>query len=143
MISCSCCGQGCGEVKCPYNIENCDIEKYVKKKSSCLEKVNGRVQLKRNHQYYYQVQQQFFVADSEYCNFVVCSFDNNKQTKFFVERIYKDTSHWESVLPKLTKVWRSYILPEILGREFLESTTMLHLYQQVILRLFATAEITK
>ena len=40
LVSCSCCGNGCGEVKCPYNIENCDLESYVEKKNSCLEKVN-------------------------------------------------------------------------------------------------------
>ena len=116
LVSCSCCGNGCGEVKCPYNIENCDLESYVEKKNSCLENVNGKVQLKRNHQYFFQVQQQLFITDSQYCDFVVCSFDNNNQTRFFLERIYKDISHWESVLPKLTKVWRSCILPEILGR---------------------------
>ena len=70
LVSCSCCGNGCGEVKCPYNIENCDLESYVEKKNSCLEKVNGKVQLKRNHQYFFQVQQQLFITDSQYCDFV-------------------------------------------------------------------------
>ena len=28
LCSCGCCGEGCGEVKCPLNIENCDFESY-------------------------------------------------------------------------------------------------------------------
>jgi len=58
LTSCDCCGLGCGEVKCPYSIENCDFESYVKKKTACLEKLdNGVFQLERHHNYYYQVQQ--------------------------------------------------------------------------------------
>ena len=38
LCSCDCCGMGCGEVKCPFCIENCDFEQYVQKRSSCLKK---------------------------------------------------------------------------------------------------------
>ena len=38
LCSCDCCGEGCGEVKCPLCIENCDFDNYVAKPSSCLEK---------------------------------------------------------------------------------------------------------
>ena len=38
LCSCDCCRKGCGEVKCPFCIENCDFDNYVKKSSSCLEK---------------------------------------------------------------------------------------------------------
>ena len=33
-----------------------------------------------------------------------------------MERIHKDPSHWDSVHPKRTKMWRTCILPEVLGR---------------------------
>ena len=33
-----------------------------------------------------------------------------------MERIYNDPSHWASVLPELIKMWRTCILPEVLGR---------------------------
>lgn len=46
----------------------------------------------------------------------MCSILNNKQTRFFMERIYNDPSHWGSVLPKLIKMWRTCILTEVLGR---------------------------
>ena len=63
LTSCDCCGLGCGEVKCPICIgEDCDFDKYVMEKSSCLEKVNDKFQLKRKHHYYCQVQQQLFTV---------------------------------------------------------------------------------
>ena len=32
LCSCSCCGKGCGEVKCPYSIDDCDFDSYTAKK---------------------------------------------------------------------------------------------------------------
>ena len=115
LCTCSCCGDGCGEVKCPYSIQNWDFESYLLKKSSCLEKVDDMFKLKRNHDYFYQVQQQLSITGSKYCDFVVYAFNNNKPI-FFMERILPDPNHWETVVPKLTKVWRTCVLPELLVR---------------------------
>lgn len=41
LMPCSCCGDGCGKVKCPLSIENCDFENYCKKDSSCFEMKEG------------------------------------------------------------------------------------------------------
>ena len=81
LTSCDCCGLGCGEVKCPICIgEDCDFDKYVTKKNTCLEKVNGNFQLVRNHNYYYQVQQQLFtLKERKFCDFVVCGIDSEKK----------------------------------------------------------------
>jgi hypothetical protein len=68
----SCCGDGCGMVKCPISIENWDVDSYIQNKNACLEKVDGNFRLKRNHQYFYQVQQQLFITGRQYCDFVVC-----------------------------------------------------------------------
>lgn len=115
LCTCSCCGDGCGEVKCPYTIENCDFESYADKKSSCLEKADGNFRLKRNHQYYYQAQQQLSITGRQYCDFVVCAFHDNKP-QFFMERIFPNPNHWEAIVPKVTKVWRTCILPELVAR---------------------------
>ena len=129
MASCSCCGDGCGEVKCPYGIKNGDFENYISKTTSCLEKVNGEIRLKRNHQYYYQVQQQLNITKLKYCDFVVFAFNVNNQPVIFYERIYSDFSLWESLQPKLTKFWRICILPEILGRWYTRKCHMPSLVQ--------------
>lgn len=102
LTFCDCCGLGCGEVKCPYSIENCDFNSYIEKKSSCLEKDGeGLLRLKREHNYYYQVQQQLFTTEYKHCDFVVCAFNTSKKAVFVQERIYPDKDHWNVVLPKL------------------------------------------
>lgn len=119
LTSCDCCRLGCGEVKCPICIQNGDFEKYVEEKSSCLEKVNGFFKLKRNHNYYFQVQQQLFtLLERMHCDFVVCGIDSHLNAHLMTDRIYPDTLHLETVLKKLEAFWRMCILPEILGRWF-------------------------
>lgn len=116
LVTCDCCGEGCGEVKCPIGIEGCNFKDYACKKSACLESRNGKYTLKRNHNYYYQVQQQLHTTKRKYCDFVVYGCDAAGNTSIVIERIFPDNTHWDSVLPKLTVFWRSCILPEILGR---------------------------
>ena len=114
LCSCDCCGEGCGEVKCPYCLKDTDFEDYIDKYNSCLKSENGAVILKREHAYYYQTQQQIFTTGYNYCDFVVCGF--NEQINFLCERILPDICHWDSVIPKLNHFWRYCVLPEILGR---------------------------
>ena len=125
LCSCSCCGEGCGEVKCPICIEGSDFESYLSMKATCLEKVNGVYRLKRKHNYYYQVQQQLFSANKDlgYCDFVVCAVCNEKDTAIVQERIYKDHKHWDDCLPKLITFWKTCILPEVLGRWYTRRIT--------------------
>ena len=119
LTSCDCCGLGCGEVKCPICISNGDFEKYVQEKSSCLEKVDGTFKLKREHNYYFQVQQQLFtLPERKFCDFVVCAIDSDENAHLVTERIYPDLQHSNTVLQKLEAFWRICILPEILGRWF-------------------------
>ena len=117
LCSCDCCGEGCGEVKCPLCVENCDFEGYILKPSSCLEKDStGSFKLKEAHQYYYQCQQQIFTSKKWYCDFVVCAFDHDGRAELVQQRIFPDTDHWTEVVPKLTNFWRTCVLPEVLGR---------------------------
>ena len=58
--------------------------------------------------------QQIFTTGYNYCDFIVCGF--NEQIAFFCERILPYICHWKSVVPKLNHFWRYCVLPEILGR---------------------------
>lgn len=94
LCSCDCCGEGCGEVKCPLCIENCDFENYVLKGSSCLKKdAAGDFWLKTDHGYYYQTQQQLFTVKRKYCHFIVCAFGACGTDKFFHQQILPDKGH--------------------------------------------------
>jgi hypothetical protein len=117
LMSCDFCRLGCGEVKCPISIKECDFETYALQKSSCLEKVDGTFKLKRCHNYYYQVQQQLYtLPEREFCDFVVCGIDSQGNAHVICERIYPDPEHMKTVISKLELFWKICILTEILGR---------------------------
>ena len=112
---CDCCGSGCGEVKCPFCLKVDDFASYTLKKGSCLLSEEDKFVLRRDHNYYYQVQQQLFTINRSYNDFIVCRVSNGK-VELVSERIYPDIKHWNSVLPTLTHFWWYCLLPEILGR---------------------------
>ena len=85
-------------MKCPFCIENCDFESYVSKSLSCLRKdSSGNFWVRKEHEYFYQTQQQLFTVERKYCDFVVCAFDGCGAAKFFHERILPEEQHWNSV----------------------------------------------
>lgn len=111
LVSCTCCGNGVLEVKCPYTSRNCSLEDYISLPTSCLEYDNNNIRLKRNHSYYYQVQMR--VSKTEYCDFVVWS-----PGEFFLERVAYSEDFWSNVFPLVEHFHKSVVLPELLGRFF-------------------------
>lgn len=116
LVFCECCLGGVLEIKCPYllhtnNIES--IDEYVKLKKSCVTLKNEKIILKRDHAYYYQVQMQMFVANLQYCDFVIWS-----PKIFFKERILPDFQFWEQNCEIAIKFHEEVIVPELLGRYF-------------------------
>ena len=100
LCFCDCCGEGCGEFKCPLCIENCDFDSYVCKSSSCLKKENaGKFWLMQHHEYYYQTQQQLFTVKRKHNDFIVRAFDCSGTVTFFHQRIMPDEQHWNFFCP--------------------------------------------
>ena len=96
-------------------------------------KVCGEFQLKRTHNYFFQVQQQLFtLPERNYNDFEVCAFDSNHCAKIVKEGTYRDPCHWQDVLPKLTIFWRVCILPEILGRWYMRKCDLSCKVQQAL-----------
>ena len=115
----------CSEVKCPISINNCDFEKYTMEKNACLEKGEGVFHLKRQDNYFFQVQQQVFtVTNRKHCDFVLCAISPHREPQVVIERIYPDLEHWHTVVPKLKAFWRACILPEILGCWYTRKRTL-------------------
>ena len=112
LCECDCCGQGCGEVKCPYCIDGADFDSYVQKKSSCLQKNESCFQLKRDHDYYCQAQQQIHTSWRGYLDFIVFASDG-QTSKFFLERLAPDMKHWETQIPKLEEMEGYLIIFEV------------------------------
>ena len=95
------------EIKCPYKFRNVSIQEAVLDKSFCMEQIDDKIRLKRNHCYFYQIQGQMALSGLKWCDFVVYTFQS-----IFVERIAFEEDIWADVmLPCLTKFYFEHALP--------------------------------
>ena len=101
LISCSCCGRGVVEIKCPFSIRN---------SSSCnatyLEPAESGYRLQRSH---YQVQGQLALLEREYCDFVVWTPHG-----LHVEHIHSQPAFFTDMSKKLEEYYIKIILPRVL-----------------------------
>ena len=105
------------EIKCPARAEKtslldlCTNKKY--KSSFCLRYNNDNYELKKWHNYYYQIQGQLYITSRSWCDFVLwtptVTIDN-----LFVERIYYDDTLWSNTIyPRLYQFYMGSMLPEL------------------------------
>lgn len=111
VVLCDCCGEGLCEVKCPFCHKNESIETLASNKKSCLIENDGKIQLDRNHAYFYQVQAQINIAEVAYCDFIVWT-----ESGIHTERVTADTVFWDNTVIKATSFFKKGILPELLGK---------------------------
>ena len=111
------------EVKCPHCSKDkklCDIDN----KSFCLEKMeDGRLRLKRNHAYFYQVQAQLGISEYDGSCFVVWT-----ETELHVERISLDENVWKEICDRSLVLFKRSILPELVGRFYSRLSTCESVY---------------
>ena len=117
IISCTCCGKGTLEIKCPYchRGESVTDAAYEDHKFCLQLNSDGSLHLDHTHAYYYQVQTQLFVSDVEYCDFCVCTFKDD-ETGVHTERIFKDVQFWNGCVIKAQTFFKTCLLPELLGK---------------------------
>lgn len=100
---------GLVEYKNPYAARNMTIADACEKiRSFCLEKKGKVYQLRRGHDYYYQVQCQLYCDNKWWCDFVL-----RTEKELFVERISRDTQWWDKQLPRLREFYFEALLPEL------------------------------
>lgn len=87
LVSCTCCGDGVLEIKCPYNGRNGTVKELATSPSSCIILQRGELRLRTDHAYYYQVQLQMLACKKNYCNIVVWTM------KDFVTQSVQGTQH--------------------------------------------------
>lgn len=112
ICSCDCCGQYILEIKCPFNINKDGIEFYSQKNYEIAFE-NNQYKLKSTSKWYYQVQMQLYVTNTNFCHFFVWSPKN-----VFMEKIYKDDALWRIAYPIAQKYFREFLVPEIIGTYF-------------------------
>lgn len=117
-VSCTCCGMGIVEVKCPYSLCKSTIPEGVKDPNFCLEEIDGCLRLKRQHSYFFQVQTQMAVCGVSYCDFVVWS-----PMSLHIERVEKDDAFFQSLVPAALDFFTRVILPELFAQYFSKRTS--------------------
>lgn len=100
--------RGILEVKCPSSIQTTPTVAAVEKASFCLHKVDGKVCLKRNHAYFWQVQGLMACAGLLWCDFaVLCGGE------LFVERVLFDAEKWAEGVASLKSFFFNHFAPEL------------------------------
>ena len=101
--------EGIIEVKCPYVCKDKSFEEEALEKTNfCLEKKEGRLLLRRNHQYFSLVQMQLYATLAKFCNFVVWS-----PSELYVERVLPDNDFISSSLDLLRDFYFDQMLPAL------------------------------
>jgi hypothetical protein len=109
LISCSCCGAGVVEIKCPLtSFKQSPTPHTVLFLTE--DKSRKTVVLNRRDKYYTQIQGQMGITNRNYCEFFVyCGGD-----LFHRERIELDMSYWSDVYSNLQFFFKSIFLPVLL-----------------------------
>ena len=106
FVSCTCCGKGVIEIKCPYSIRDSVPAAAVDTANFYLEHSEVGIMLSTTHAYYYQIQGQLAICDRPYCDFVcwtTCGM-----------HLERDPMVWDEIQPKLDLFYVKVILPQIL-----------------------------
>ena len=101
--------QGLVELKNPYEVRDITQQEAAATiKTFCLEiNSDGKLQLKRGHDCYCQIQCALFCITRQWCNLVVLT------KSLHIERIVADPNFKSIVLPKLRNFYFTAILPEL------------------------------
>ena len=119
LVTCGCCGNGSLEIKCPFSCRKKELKEVAEENSRFFlsQKEDGTLELKQNHQYYYQVQLQMKLCNVEYCDFVAWKKDGD----IFIQRIMLDSEFIDDAIRAAEPVIKLGILPELVARWFTRS----------------------
>ena len=105
LTSCTCCGKGILEIKCPFSVRNS-----APVNASCFNSSESGVhKLSVTHDYYYQIQGQMGIAERSFCDFVCWTLED-----IYIERIFYDQEFFLSMEEKLCRFFVSVLFPRVL-----------------------------
>ena len=100
---------GLVEFKNPYSYRDLAVSDAITaNKCDCLKIANGRIQLKRTHSYYYQVQVAMLCTNTQWCDFLL-----RTTVDFHCERVEYDEAFCIDMIPTLRRFYIIAILPEL------------------------------
>ncbi len=118
IVSCQCCGRGVLEIKCPYSCRNKTLSEFEGEVSFLEKSQEGKMEIKRTHSYYYQLQMQMKFCNTIYGDFIVYTNQD-----LFVQRIAIDDKFITEALQKVQPFIKIGILPEVLGKVLTKEPT--------------------
>ena len=101
------------EIKCPSSKLDQSINDVLEDKEFYLEKANGKIQLKRSHKYFYQIQGQMLCTQLKRVKFVVYS---GRNVPLHVVTVTFDENVWLQILPRIEFFFRRAVFPELFTR---------------------------
>ena len=101
--------EGMLEIKNPYKFKDMTVAEASTASDFFLKlDSNGKPDLKKNHNYYYQIQGAMHCTERLWCDFVVCTTKD-----LYTQRIEFDRPFWERILPKLRDFYFTGNLPQL------------------------------
>lgn len=106
------------EIKCPFSNE--PVHRLMAQSASfCLQEMEGQIQLRRQHQYFTQVQHHMAVVGRRWCDFVAFTKDHSSSAEsILVVRVNQDAAFWSEHFIKLEKFFQSVIVPNAVDSAF-------------------------
>jgi len=104
-VECKFHGKGLCEIKSPYKTRHLSP---AASHLAYLKTVNCNPQLKRNSDYYFQVQAQMGVTGLKYCDFFVYTMHG-----FHLEWIDYDPELWKAIRSHCFNSWRDFVVPAV------------------------------
>ena len=95
-------------MKCPFKYRYQSPVMAAKDTDFYLNELGHELQLKKNHNYYFQVQGQLAISGRKFCDFVVWTLHG-----YSVEKICFDPQLWQDMSQKLQSFYFNCIMPEL------------------------------
>ena len=112
VISCTCCGTGLLEIKCPYKYRNSDIKSITDSNFYLQLDQNHKWEVDKRHEYYCQIQGQMGIWDKPYCDFFCWTLKGS-----ITVRVAYDHDFFEQMVVRLHHFFTKYLLPELMTQK--------------------------
>lgn len=113
IASCSCCGTGIIEIKCPARpqYQTMTGEEIARDGSYHLKLEHNKIRLKKESQWYTQIQTQLGASNYSWCDFVVFTRATPHLT---IERIYFDKERFDKEVERSLAFHERFVMPKLL-----------------------------
>ena len=98
------------EIKCPKSKISCSPEVLVSDNKFYVTLANGKPALKKNHEYYTQIQIAMGLSGVLFCDFVVYTFGG-----LIIARTDFDHGYFIDVMKKINTFFRIYMMPRLVS----------------------------